>query len=508
MKPLLVPLWFAICLSANAQIGAPSGGGQPPKAEQLPLSGRPQNGSVVPMQPLSGAGGTNSVNTTNSTVQIQGTFQGSVQSTEALKQSMALTLEDAIDRGLKYNLGTATASDGGRQARALRLAAIAALMPDINGSIKESVQQVNLAAQGLRIHVPGFSIPTVVGPFNYFDARANMTETVSFTGLHNWRSTQQNVRAAELSFRDSREMVALAVSGSYLQLIASAARIETAAAQIETANTVFQQATDRNKSGLNAHIDVNRSQVELQTQQQRLTALTNDFEKQKLALARLIGLPMAQRFTLATAIPYKDPPQVDLDDLIQHALKERDDVLAAEAQVKAGEFARRAAVAEYLPSLDVTADYGAIGVTPTNQAHGTFTAAGAVRFPIFRSGRIRADIEQADSALAQRKAEYSDVKGRAEQDVRTAVLDLTAASQQVKVSRSNRELAAETLVQARDRFRAGVSDTVELVQAQESVATAEQDFISSMYALSLARIALARATGRTEQGITRLLGGQ
>jgi outer membrane protein TolC len=165
-------------------------------------------------------------------------------------------------------------------------------------------------------------------------------------------------------------------------------------------------------------------------------------------------------------------------------------------------------VAEVLPSLSLNGDYGAVGVTPSNQAHGTFTAAAGIRFPIFRSGRTRADIEQADAVLAQRKAEYEDAKGRAEEDVRLAVLDLTTASQQIKVAESNRSLAKDTLEQARDRFRSGVADTIELVQAQESVATAEQDYITALFAFNLAQVSLARATGQTEQGITRLMQGK
>jgi len=147
-------------------------------------------------------------------------------------------------------------------------------------------------------------------------------------------------------------------------------------------------------------------------------------------------------------------------------------------------------------------------VTPTNQAHGTYTAAGGIRIPIFRSGRTRADIEQADAALAQRKAEYEDLRGQAEQDVRATVLDLSAASQLVKVADSNRALAADTLEQARDRFRSGVADAIELVQAQESVATAEQDYISAVFASNLAQVSLARAIGQTEKGITSLLQGK
>ncbi len=460
--------------------------------------------------PAAGAGAATSVNTINSSIQVQGVFQGSVPTGTASAQSLPLTLDQAVKKGIQYNLGVITAGDEGRLARAQRLAAVAQLLPDITGSVQESVQQINLAAQGLRfnIPIPGFHFPQVVGPFNYFDAQANFNESLSLTGLRNWRSAQQNARSLELSNRDARDLVALAVSGSYLQILASTARIQTANAQIQTAQAVYQQAVDRNRSGLNARIDVNRSQVELQTQQQRLTSLVNDFEKQKITLARLIGLPMAQAFTLADSIPYHELPAPDVNGLIQQALTGRADVQAAAAQMKAAELARSAAVAEYYPSVDVTANYGASGVNPSRDAHGVFLVNGAVNFPIFRSGRIQADIAQSDAALAQRKAEYEDAKGQAEQDVRNAALDLAAASQQVRVAQSNRGLAAETLQQAQDRFRAGVADTIEVVQAQESVATAEQDYISALYALNLARVSLGRAVGQTEQGIVRLVEGR
>jgi len=446
----------------------------------------------------------------NTSVQIQGAYQGSVANGTRSPAVFPLSLEDAIKRGLQYNLGAIGAGETARQARAQRLALAAQMLPDIFGNVRESVQKINLAAEGFRITVPipGFQFPTVIGPFNNFDARASVSENLSFTSFRNWQSSRELAHSADLSLQDSRDLVALAVSGSYLQITASAARIQTAKAQLDTAQAVYQQAVDRNKSGLNARIDVNRSLVELQTQQQRLTSLTNDFEKQKLALARLIGLPLAQTFNLTDTVPYRELPPPNVDDLVQRALTSRADVLAAGAQQKAAELSRSAAVAEYLPALELNGDYGVLGVTPTNQAHGTYTAAGGIRIPIFRSGRIRADIEQADAALAQRKAEYEDLKGRAEQDVRVAVLDLTAASQLVKVSESNRALAADTLDQARDRFRSGVADTIEVVQAQESVAAAEQDYISAVFASNLAQVSLARAIGQTEKGITNLLQGK
>ena len=478
--------WIVFSLTINllpAQIGPPPSAPQTPRATQLPLEARPPN-----------AGAAN---------------PGSVPSGTVTAQPLSLSLEDAIQRGLRQNLSIIGTGDSARYARAQRLSTAAQLLPDINGTVRETVQQIDLAAMGFRVHVPipGFDFPSIVGPFNYFDARANFGESVSLTGLRNWRAARENVRSADLSVMDAKEIVALAVAGQYLQIGASASRIDTVKAQIETARAVYQQAVDRNKSGLNARIDVNRSLVELQNQQQRLTAATNDFEKQKLALARLIGLPLAQSFTLADTIPYRELPPAALDTLIQRALAERADVRAAAAQVHAAELARKAAIAERYPWVDLTADYGAIGTNPS-QSHGTFGVTGAVRFPIFRSGRTEADIEAAAAVLAQRKAEYEDLRGRAEQDVRVAMLDLTSAAEQVRVAESNRKLAGETIEQARDRFRAGVADTIEVVQAQESVASAEQDYINALYMYNLANVSLARAAGQTAEGIARLLRGR
>ena len=512
LRTSILPGIICTCVVSSilhAQFGPAPAQAQMPRVQQLPRIAS-SNGAVVSLQTPAGSGGSVSRDTVNSSLQVQGPYQGSITNGTASDQTIPLGLADAVKRGLQYNLGIVGAGDAARQARALRLEALAQLLPDIFGDVRESVQQINLAAQGLRFNtpVPGFHFPSVIGPFNNFDARATMTEGLSMTGLRNVQSSRANAHSADLSVQDSRELVTLAVAGTYLQIEASASRIQTAEAQLKTAQAVYQLAMDRNKSGLNARIDVNRSLVELQSQQQRLTSLTNDFEKRKIALARLTGLPLAQRFTLADAIPYREAPEPNLDDLIHAAVTRRPDVLAAAAQQKAAELARAAAADEYLPALTVNADYGVLGINPARDAHGTFLVAGGIRFPIFRSGRIEADIQQADAVLAQRKAEYDDLKGRAEEDVRLAVLDLSTASQQVKVADSSRALAADTLDQARDRFRSGVADTIELVQAQESVASAEQDHINAVLAFNLAQLSLGRAVGQTEQSMTRLLQGK
>lgn len=499
-----------IVLPVSAQFGPSGSSSSATRAEQLPLSGRAQGSSVTIGQTTAGAPGTGSVNTLNSTLQVQGNLQGSVPGNDPLtQQPLSLTLAQAVKRGLHFNLSAVVSNISQRAANAEKLGARAQLLPDVNGDLREVAQQTNLAAAGLRFSAiptgpgqPAFNFPSIVGPYNYFDVRASVSQSVAdLTRLHNYRSSKESARASGMTVLDSRELIVLAVTGAYLQLIASQSRVDTARAQISTAQASYTQAVDRNRSGLNARIDVNRTLVELQTQQQRLNSLLNDLAKQKISLARLIGLPQSQNLVLTDTQPFKQADTLPgLNEMIQLAWGQRPDVRAASAQVRAAEEARRAATSEYLPSLSLNADYGVIGVNPT-QSHGTFSVAGTLQVPIFRSGRINADVEQAAAVLAERRAELEDIRGRAEQDVRTAQLDLNTASEQIRLAESNRLLAADTLEQARDRFNAGLADTVELVQAQESVATAEQDYISAMYSYQLARAALARAVGGAEKSI-------
>ena len=247
-----------------------------------------------------------------------------------------------------------------------------------------------------------------------------------------------------------------------------------------------------------------RSQVELQTQQQRLTAELDEYAKQKIALARLIGLSSGQDLTLTDAMPYAPLENITLDQAIALAAQNRSDLKAAEAQVRAAELSRKAAVAERYPTLGIDAAYGVIGVNPA-QSHGTFSVTGELKFPIWAGGRSGGDIEQADAILQQRRAQYEDLQARVETDVRNAFLDLNSAADQVRVAQSRRELANDELTQARDRFASGVADTVEVVQAQEAVSSAEQDYIASLNAHNLAKASVARATGQAEKIMRDLL---
>jgi len=473
----------------------------------LPLSGRPAgNGSVVSTQTAI-PGTTTSVNTLNPAIQVLGPYAGSANSSNKLPFSGKLTLLEAIERGLAYNLGAVGMSQAVRQSHGESRAARSALLPNVNSYLTEVATQVDLRALGVRFGspVPGLTIPPVVGPFNYFDLRAGLSQTVAdLTALNNYHAASENVRAAEFLFKDSRDLVVLAVGGAYLQVIAAQARVESARAQLETANALLQQASQERAAGLVAQIDVNRSQVETLTQEQRLVSLQNDLAKQKINLARLAGLPPSDAFELTDDIPFAPAPAVSFEDVLKQAFDQRWDLKAARAQVRAAERSSAAARAERLPSLTFSADYGVIGTNPA-QSHGTFSVAGTVRIPIWQGGRTEGEIEQADAALVQRQAEVEDTISHIESDVRNAWLDLQAASRQVEVAQKNREVTGENLRLTRQSYEAGITDNVEVVRSQDAVAAAELDYISSVFAHNVAKLSLARSIGGTAEKVGQFL---
>ncbi len=450
-------------------------------------------------------GAIQSVNTINTMVQVQGAYQGSVPAQEP-GPPLALSLDDAVRRGLRYNLGAVAFQNSVLAAQGQQRGAMSALLPNVTAGLLVTDEQLDLAALGFSsIHVPGLAFPTVIGPFHFFDLRAGVSENVfNLTNLRNFRASRENARATQLGAQDARNLVVLAVTGTYLQVIAAGARVDSVRAQVATAQATFNQARDRFTSGMSPRIDMTRSQVELQTQEQRFTLVENDLAKQRIALERLIGLAPGQGYALTDTLPYAPLIGITLDQALDRAAANRSDLKAAAAQVHAAELARGAVLAERYPFADVAADYGDIGTGPAN-SRGTFNLTGSVRFPVFQGGRVSADLQQADAALRQRRAEYQDLRGRINAEVRVAFLDLNAAANQVKVADSNRGLARETLQQARDRFAAGVADTVEVVQAQEQVAAAELDYISSLFAHNLAKTSLARAMGQADEHIRQFL---
>jgi len=486
----LVSTASPLCAQGQAQV--PSAQSAP-----LPLSGRTASGGTVvaTQTPIPGAGG--GVETLNPTVLVQGPFAGSLPSTRRAFTG-PLTLRDAIDRALDYNLGAVSLSNIVRQSRSQRTVARSALLPNVTADMTGLIQQINLSSFGLRFTspIPGFNFPTVVGPFNQVDFRGRVSQSVfDRTAWQNYRASEETQRANELSVQDTRDLVVLAVGGSYLQVAATRARLQSARTQLETANALYQQNVQRRAVGLVAQVDVDRSQVQALVQQQRLIAQQNEFAKQKINLARMVGLPPTDQYNLADEVPFLPAPMVTLEDALRRAHEDRADLKALEAQVRAAERGLSAAKAERLPTVGVSADYGAIGPTPS-EARRTFSVAGTVRVPIWQGGRAEGHIDQAETVLAQRLAELEDLTGVVEGDVRKSYLDLQSAASQVEVAQKNREITAETLDLTRQRFEAGVSDNVEVVQAQESVASAELDYINSVFAHNLAKLSLARSVGQ------------
>ena len=430
-------------------------------------------------------------------------FQGSVPSGQASSTPLALSLQDAIDRGLKNNLGLLVSDTASRQAHAERVRALSALLPLVTANISGTEEQIDLASFGF--HVPG--IPSVVGPFHYTDARASVSQNVfDLTTIRNRRSAIQNESAAQLSAKDARDLVVQAVGAAYLQIIADHARIEATQAQVSTAEALFIRARDQHQAGVSPAIDELRAQVEWKTQQQQLIAQESQLAKDKLALARVIGLPAAQAYDTSDTIPYAPLEGITPESALKRALESRADYQSAAMQVRAAETAREAALAQRLPTLSLDANYGDIGQNLAN-SHGTFAVTGSLKFNIFTGGRIRSDVEQADAAIQQRRDELADLEGQIDVQARNALIDLKTAADQVAVSRDNVDLAAQTLVQARDRFAAGVTDNIEVVQAQESVANANQSLVNSIYMHNLAKVQLARAVGMTETSLKEFMGG-
>lgn len=428
--------------------------------------------------------------------QAQGTYLDSVTRGTATDGELPLSLDDAIQRGLKNNLGTLVNDQERRRSAAERLKTLADLLPNLSARTQGSEQQINLAAFGFS-NFPG--IAPIVGPFGIFDARAYLTQRVlDFKSIRSTQASGQVAKAAEQNYQNSRDTVTLVAGGLYLQALAGESRVESDRAQVKTAEAVYNQALDYKKSGVIPAIDVLRAQVELEAERQKLVSAENDFEKMKLSLAQAIGLPLGQQIRLTDRLSPESAPAVTFQQALDRVYDFRSDYRGAQSLVKAAEFARRAAAAERYPTVTASFDYGTIGQSIT-QNHGTFTAAIGVNVPIYEGGRTEAKIAEADAVLKQREAERDALRGRIEYEVRTVFLDLKSTLDQVTLAKNAHALAETQVAQSRDRFAAGVATSLEVVQAQQALAVASDNYISSLFNYNLAKGSLARTAGQAEK---------
>ena len=431
-------------------------------------------------------------------------FMRGVPNGSVTADPVALTMLDAVQRALDHNLGALVAEQRVSAAGGARWRALADLLPNVNGRLSAARQRINLEAFGFPLPA---GIPAVVGPFNVYDARVFVTQSVfDLHAINTNRAEQHNEDAARFEFKNARDLVVLAAANTYALGLASSAMVDAAKAQLDTAQTLYQQALDLKQAGIVAGIDVLRAEVQVSTTRQRLTVAQADFEKIKLQLARLIGLPLGQAFTLKDEI--RPVPFIDMtfEQAIDRAYGERGDYKAALARVEAAEASVRAARGDLLPSVHLTADFGGIGLTPAT-AKGTFNVTGGLNVPIFNGGRTRGRIIEADAELRDRRNEADDLKAGIYYEVRTAFLDLQSGREQLEVATRARDLAGQQLTQARDRFAAGVAGNIEVVQAQEAVALAGDQYISALFTSNLATGNLVRALGIGEDAVKQYLGG-
>jgi outer membrane protein TolC len=435
---------------------------------------------------------------------VQDPYLGSVPQGQVSPGTIDLSLEEALDRGLKYNLGLYLSDRATEQTRGARLQALSEMLPHIAGSLTEEEEKVNLKALGFTgALIPG--IPPSVGPFSVFDLRATGSwDVLNLHNIDNLKASDQNVKAAQFNYRDARDTVVLAVGANYLLTIANESRVAATEAELQTAQALYQLASDQEAAGLAPNIDTLRARVQLQAQQSALIQAQNSLEKQRIALARVIGLPVTQKFRLVNRVPYHPLPPTEEESAYALALRTRPDYQAALALVRAAQLNRDASWKQRLPSISFSGEYGVLGNQPSAISP-NWTAAASLNIPIWQGGRYRADEEQAEAILKQRQAQADNLKAGIEQEIQDSLLDLRAAAEEVEVARIGLDYAQQTLTQSQDRFSAGVTNNVEVIQAQQQLASANDQYITSLYAHNIAKVLLARAIGNAEQVVKQYL---
>jgi outer membrane protein TolC len=492
------PVMFFLALSVASTI--------PVSAQSVDAAGAsPSFGSITTPRPINPATGT--TNPSATATQSLNPYLGSTPEGAVTDEEIRLTLEEAVSRGLKFNVGLIDSEQADAQVRAQREHALAELLPQISARADQTYQQ--LSYKELNIKLPpasGLASRPTTGGFGYSEARIQVEAPLVNIHLYeNYNQQKALEMASALSAKDARDVVVFAVGAAYFQVVASQARLETAKAALASAQELNRQVEDQYKSEVSPEIDSLRARVELSTAEQRVVDATSDLEKDKLTLDRITGIPLAQGWSLSGDYAYV--PLVNQSGDEGLASQRRYDVASVKQRVAAAELGVKAARAERLPEVSFTASYGGGGTNPANYNQ-VYAVQGGVSVPIFTSGRIRSDVNAAEAVLVQRRAEYRDLEGRVDYDVRTARLDAQSSESAVNVAQANQKLAEKALKQSEDRYKSGVTNYLEVLQAQEAQVTANENYITSLFSFNVAKIALARALGSAENRLPTLFGRQ
>jgi outer membrane protein TolC len=462
--------------------------------------GYPANSIPTP-RPLDPA--TNSTNPSASATQSQNPYLGSVPMGPVDPANRPISLNQAVQMALRSNLGLIDTEQQNATQRAARVRALSALLPHLNASASQHYALVSTLPAGGR----ELALPNLVGPLSYETLDLDLRQSVfDASASERLQSASQEAAASAMSNLDSRNIVVLAAASAYITIAASESRVHADQAQQDLARALEDLMRHRVEQGVSPQIDLIRAQVANRTAEQRLDLAHIQLEKDKLALTRIIGLPIEQQFTLTTPLAYKDTPYFNLQTMLDEARLNRSDLKAACAMAGAARSAVKTAEAERLPSIGIAAHYGGTGITAAH-LYNTYDVGGSIRLPLFTGGAIASDVSAAKASQARREAELSDLEARVQYDVRSAYLDLEGARRSVSVAQQNLDLAREGLKEARDRLDVGLSNGLEVMEAQQTIAGAEDNYISSVYAHNLAKLMLIRSTGTAEKDLPAYAGG-
>jgi outer membrane protein len=411
----------------------------------------------------------------------------------------SLSLEQAIGLAIENNLSTLLAKERRREAEGLRQESRAGLLPNVSATAFQANITENLAALGFQPGTfPGIT-RTFIGPFNNFDARARLVQNIfDLSAIKNYQAGRAGVRVAEAEERLAREQVASGTALIYLEALRAERAVAAAQANIDLAQALLILARDQRDAGVATGVDVTRAETRLAQEQVRLAQAQTVSEQSRLSLQRVVGLPLGGALTLTDPLRFVDEPLPAPESLVAQASENRPEVRIAEEEIKVNQLEREAVRAEYLPSLQFVGDYGVSGITPTNTTLPTRRVAVQLNVPVFNGGLTRGRETVAASRERQAELALGNVRGQVEEDVRFALVTLRTAAAQVRASDESVRLAERELEMARDRFRAGVADNLEVVGAQTALADARDAQVQALAAYNAARLNLAAAQGRAE----------
>ena len=417
----------------------------------------------------------------------------------ATNQPAALSFEQAVRLAIENNLATLRANERRNEARGLRQQSLAPLLPNASGVAYQANLTENLVALGFQPGTfPGIS-RTFLGPFKNFDARVMLRQRVfDLSAIRGYQAGRAGVHVAELQEALAREQVASGTGLIYLEALRADRAVAAAQANVELAQALFKLAQDQRNAGVATGVDVTRAQTRLAEQQVGLAQAQTESEQARLNLQRVIGVPLGGPLTLTDQLHFVEDPLPSVETAVAQAGHDRREIQVAEEENRVSQLELQSTRAEHLPSLEVVGDYGSSGITPTSFDVPTRRVALQLNVPIFNGGLTQGRVTAAASRARQTELELENTRGQVEEDVRLALTTLRTAAVQVRAAEESVTLAQRELEMARDRFRAGVGDNLEVISAQTSLANARVAQVTALAQHNAARLNFASALGRAE----------